>query len=257
MQLYLGDCLEVMRSMPDKSVDAVITDPPYSSGGAFRSDRTASTSSKYLGSHGNPPAVEHEFSGDSRDSLGWAFWATLWLTVAYNKTKAGGFCIVFTDWRQLPNLTNTIQASGWVWRGIGVWDKINARPMSGRFSHQAEYFVWATKGAIGWDYSLPCLPGVISMQSPTTKERVHQTEKPVELIKKLSEVTRVGTTILDPFMGSGTTGVACVQTGRNFIGIEIDQQYFDVAAKRISDALNQPRLFDNVSQEQSKQECML
>ena len=80
------------------------------------------------------------------------------------------------------------------------------------------------------------------MQSPTTKERVHQTEKPVELIKKLSEVTRVGTTILDPFMGSGTTGVACVQTGRNFIGIEIDPTSYAIAEKRIAEAQMQPGL---------------
>lgn len=242
--LYLGDCLDVMKGMPDASVDCVLTDPPYSSGGAFRSDRTSSTSSKYLGSHGRAPSVEHEFSGDNRDALGWGFWATLWLTQCFYKTKPGGFCIMFTDWRQLPNASNVFQAAGWVWRGIGVWDKMNARPMSGRFSHQAEYFVWGTKGAIGWDFELPSLPGVFSIQAPGANTRQHQTEKPVALISRMLEVAPKDAVVIDPFMGSGTTGVACVQTGRNFIGIEIDPHYFAIAEKRIRDAQAQPTLWE-------------
>ena len=240
-QVITGDCLDVMRTLAAGSVDAVVTDPPYSSGGAFRSDRAAPTSSKYLGAYGKPPAVSRDFSGDSRDSLGWALWATLWLSSGLKLMTPGGFGVVFTDWRQLPNLTSVIQAAGFVWRGIGVWDKINARPMSGRFSHQAEYFVWGTNGPIGWDYKLPSLPGVISIATPTTKTRVHQTEKPVGLMAKILEITRPGDLILDPFCGSGTTGVACVQTGRRFIGIEIDPGYADIARARITKAAEQAR----------------
>ena len=71
----------------------------------------------------------------------------------------------------------------------------------------------------------------------------HPTQKPLSLIKKLvCEFTNEGDTILDPFMGSGTTGVACVQTGRNFIGIEIDPTYFAIAERRIKEAEAQPRL---------------
>ena len=72
----------------------------------------------------------------------------------------------------------------------------------------------------------------------------HKSQKPIQLLTKLSlQFTKEGDTILDPFIGSGTTGVACVQTGRNFIGIEIDEKYFSIAQRRIKDALQQPNLF--------------
>jgi len=242
VKLYLGDCLDVMREMPTGSVNAVVTDPPYSSGGAFRSDRAASTSSKYLGAYGKPPAVEHEFSGDSRDGRGWAMWATLCLGAAYRLATDEAFCMVFTDWRQLPGCTDVIQAAGWVWRGIVVWDKVRGRPMAGRFSHQAEYVVWGTKGPVPWDYSRPCLKGVYTGETVPAKGRLHQTEKPVGLMEHLLAATSSSAIVLDPFMGSGTTGVACVQTGRNFIGIEIDPTYFAIAEKRIKEAQMQQTL---------------
>jgi site-specific DNA-methyltransferase (adenine-specific) len=246
--LHLGDCLDFMRTLPAGSVDAVITDPPYSSGGSFRSDRTNSTASKYLGSYGSTTAGKlGEVIGDSRDALGWAFWATLWASAAYNVVKVGGFCLMFSDWRQLPNATNVLQAAGFVWRGIAVWDKGGSvRPMSGRFAHQAEYVLWGTKGPIPWDYSKPWHKGVFTSGSVSSKERNHQTEKPTDVMKWLIEITDEGQTILDPFMGSGTTGVACVQTGHNFIGCEIDPGYFEIARKRIAQAQAQPSLLEAI-----------
>jgi len=234
-----GDCLEVLRGMPDASVDAVVTDPPYSSGGAFRGDRTGSTSSKYLGSYNSTTAGQlPEVIGDTRDSLGWAMWATLWLSQCYRVTKPGMPCVVFTDWRQLPNCSAVFQAAGWVWRGIVVWDKGGAcRPMSGRFSHQCEYAVWGTRGAIGWDYERPSLSGAFRHSPPSSKNRQHQTEKPVSLMVDMLGVCLESSTVLDPFCGSGTTGVACVQTGRKFIGIELDPGYCDIARRRIADAV--------------------
>jgi len=81
----------------------------------------------------------------------------------------------------------------------------------------------------------------VGANAKDTPIRVHPTQKPIELMKWCIDMVE-GATILDPFMGSGTTGVACVQTGRNFIGIEIDPTYFAIAEKRIKDAQMQPRL---------------
>ena len=80
------------------------------------------------------------------------------------------------------------------------------------------------------------------------REKVdHPTQKPVALMRHLVELFTVeGDTVLDPFMGSGTTGVACVQTGRNFIGVEIDEGYFNIAKKRIEQAQMQQNLFDHI-----------
>ena len=86
-------------------------------------------------------------------------------------------------------------------------------------------------------------PVVPEPEKQDIKKRVHPTQKPIELMVKIIEdFTHKGDTILDPFMGSGTTGVACVQTGRNFVGIEIDPTYYAIAEKRIKDAQMQMRL---------------
>ena len=85
--------------------------------------------------------------------------------------------------------------------------------------------------------------GLFGTEKQDVKKRVHPTQKPIELMSKIiQDFTKEGDTILDPFMGSGTTGVACVQTGRNFIGIEIDPTYFAIAERRIKEAQMQPTL---------------
>jgi site-specific DNA-methyltransferase (adenine-specific) len=239
--LYLGDCLEIIPTLG--KVDAVITDPPYSSGGAFRSDRDRSTEKKYLGAYGKPAAVQIDFSGDNRDALGWGYWATMWLSLCLRRMGRGSPVVVFTDWRQLPNASNVLQAAGYSWRGVGVWDKGSARPMSGRFMHQAEYFVWGTVGAMPWDFEAPCLPGVFKFQSPSAQDREHQTEKPLQLMEEIVRIAPVGGTVLDPFMGSGTTGAACMAQNRPFIGIELEPKYFDIACEKLTNAQRQERLF--------------
>ena len=244
--LHNGDCLPFLLELESGSIDAVITDPPYSSGGAFRSDRTNSTASKYLGSHGVKTQGQTlpEVLGDSRDTLGWAFWATLWATACHHALKESGVFMLFSDWRQLPNATNVIQAAGFVWRGIAVWDKGgSSRPMSGRFSHQAEYIVWGTKGAIGWDYEKESHRGVFTSNTVPAGDREHQTEKPLDVMSWLLGITEVGDTVLDPFMGSGTTGIACMRLGRKFVGCELSPEYFPVAEKRIREASLQQNLF--------------
>ena len=238
-ELWHGDCLEILPTLG--KVGAVISDPPYSSGGAFRADRAGSTAKKYMGSYGRPAAVDIDVVGDSRDSLGWAFWATLWLSQCHRLLEDGAPCVIFSDWRQLPNATNVLQAAGFVWRGVGVWSKPGYRPMAGRFAHQAEYFPWGTKGAKPWDYSQECLPGVFEHAAPG-KEREHQTEKPVSLMGQIVKIAPPHLPVLDPFMGAATTGVAAIASGRPFVGIEIDLQYFDIACERISRAQAQGSL---------------
>jgi site-specific DNA-methyltransferase (adenine-specific) len=251
--LYLGDCLEILPTL--EGVDAVVTDPPYSSGGAFRGDRTQSTLAKYQSS--GVQKVHALFSGDNRDQRSWAYWVALWLGAAMRSTTPGGMSCLFTDWRQLPSLTDAVQAAGWVWRGVAVWDKQNARPMPNRFTAQAEFIVWATNGprstiAEGASYH----DGVFRVTAPPTAEREHSTQKPIGLLEYLVAVAPHGGTVLDPFMGSGTTGVACANLGRKFIGIEIEPKYFDISCKRIEDAYKQPSLFDDEPQPQPVQTDM-
>lgn len=242
--LHLGDCLEYLRTLPDGSVDAVVTDPPYSSGGMVRGDRMMSTRDKYQSS--DVVTEFATFTGDNRDQRGFAYWCALWLSEARRVTKQGGMLCIFTDWRQLPTTTDAIQAGGWVWRGIVPWDKVVARPMPGRFRAQAEYMVWGTNGPR--DFSTKDEPeygvGVFRHQTTPTDEREHSTQKPVELLKDIVVVAcPEGTTILDPFAGSGTTGVAAIRMGRNFIGCEISPEYHAIATRRLKEAEQADGLF--------------
>ena len=79
-----------------------------------------------------------------------------------------------------------------------------------------------------------CLPGYYRYNNVSSKDRLHQTEKPIQLIMDLLEIVPKGTTVLDPFMGAGTTAVACLRTGRNFIGFELSKEYHAIATERIA-----------------------
>ena len=229
--LYRGDCLKVMATLPAESVDIVITDPPYSSGGMTAAERSRSTQSKYITSDAKKRCAN--FSGDNRDQRSYLIWSTLWMSSAMSILKPGGIFATFTDWRQLPITTDAVQVTGFVWRGVGVWAKKTARPQIGRYTNQCEYVVWGTKGdrpLIG-----KTAPGVVFASYPPSAKRQHITEKPVEVCEWLLSVTNEGDTVLDPFMGSGSLGVACRQLGRQYIGIELSDHYFSVACERIKE----------------------
>jgi len=231
-----------IRSLPDACVDALICDPPYSSGGLFRGDRAAPTTVKYV--RGDALDKRIEFTGDNRDQRSFLAWCSLWLSEALRVCKPGAPIVVFTDWRQLPTITDAIQAGGWVWRGIVPWDKTEAtRPAKGRFRAQAEYAVWGSNGPMPTERGVGVLPGVV--RCPNTKaERFHQTTKPVELMRFFSRICVPGGVILDPFTGSGSTGLGAVAEGRRFIGCELHPEYVEIARKRLTEATEQLSFLD-------------
>lgn len=231
-----GEALSTLAGLPAESVDAVVTDPPYSSGGAFRSDRVAAPETKYLtsGSAGHAGAYG-TFSGDSRDQRAFRYWEALWLSEALRVARPGAPVAVFTDWRQLPTTVDAVQAGGWIWRGIAVWAKTVARPVRGGFRAQAEYIVWGTKGPSRKD-SEEFLPGVITVAPVASAVRRHATEKPLEVMAVCVRLAPPGGVVLDPFAGSGSTGVAALSQGRRFLGVELSEQYAAVARERLAQA---------------------
>lgn len=161
------DALIVLRQMPPGIADALITDPPYSSGGQFRGDRAQDTRNKYLTS-GDIAAdyAKHSFTGDNLDQRSWTSWTAEWLNLARAVTKPGGVAAIFTDWRQLGALTDAVQWAGWIWRGIMVWDKKNSRPQPGRPKQQCEFIVWASNGPLDVKRNAPYMPGIFVAPPP-------------------------------------------------------------------------------------------
>lgn len=229
-----GDAFAVLSGLPSASVDAVITDPPYSSGGQFRGDRLQKVKAKYVQTDSASGHALPEFGGDSRDQRGYLRWCTLWLAECLRVTKPGGVCALFTDWRQLPVTTDALQAGGWVWRGIVPWHKPNGRNTQGRFANTCEYVVWGTNGPRSPNAIPGALPGFFQVNTP--RDREHITQKPVEILRELVRIAPRGGLILDPFAGSGTTGVAAVLEGRDVIAVEHSEHWCDVARERITAA---------------------
>lgn len=227
--LYQGDALAVLRELPNTGVDAVVTDPPYSSGGQSTAARKADPADKYpsSGTKWRYPAM----LGDTKDQRSYLAWAALWLSECWRIAKDGAPLLVFSDWRQVPIMSDAVQAAGWTWRGLVVWDKLSGRPQKGQFRGQTEFVLFASKGRFTLA-TVRCLPGVFHYSSDV--RRLHLTAKPEPLLRDLLEVTKPGGLVLDPFMGGGTTGLACMGTGRRFVGVELSEEYYRIAAERMA-----------------------
>lgn len=231
--LYRGDVLATLRTLPDNSVDAVLADPPYSSGGAYRGDRALqSTTRKYVSTGAR--VVGPAYTGDNRDQRSYLAWCTLWLAEALRVARPGALVLMWSDWRQLPTATDAIQAGGWVWRGVVPWVKPShrSRPVAGGFWNQTEYFVWGSAGPMRPDYTT-CLPGVVNAAAPRA-DRVYITEKPREVADLAVQAAPPGGTVLDLFTGSGTFLAAARRAGRTAIGVEQDPDACAVAVEYLA-----------------------
>lgn len=250
-RLFRGEALAVLRSLPTASVEALITDPPYSSGGMVRGDRAVpGNHRKYSGTITEAGTLP-EFSGDSRDQRAYAYWCALWLSESLRVVKPGGVALLFTDWRQLPSTTDALQSGGFVWRGVVPWVKRSYRPQSGRLAAQCEYVVWGSAGPMPVDHSAPTHAGFFEGNPP--RERDHITQKPIEVMRELVKIVPEDGVVLDPFMGSGTTAVAAIIERRRFVGVEMTEHFAAVAERRVREACGrsvpgheQPSLLDQL-----------
>lgn len=225
-QLWHGNALEVLPII-NEPIDALICDPPYSSGGLFRGDRAAVPSKKYQSNEN--AGIYPEFSGDNRDQRSYAYWSVLWMQQCHRMMREGALALVFTDWRQLPTTTDSFQAAGFVWRGLIPWDKTeSSRPRDGGYRGQCEYLVWGSVGPITPTGIFG--PGIVR-HAVTSEPKLHIAGKPSRVFEDV--IKPCGATILDPFLGSGPCALAAMRTGRRYIGIEISRPVFDTAVARL------------------------
>lgn len=230
-----GDALLLLRDVADNSIDAVVTDPPYSSGGAFRSDRGGSARAKYLTTGSASVDRLPEFYGDNRTERGLLLWSSLWLSEAWRVSRQGAALAVFCDWRSLPVVSDALQSGGWSWRGTGVWIKPpgKSRPTAGGLWNDTEYVLWGSKGP---RVEGECLPGTWQCAAPSSATRLHVTEKPRQILNDLVRLAPPDGIVLDPFMGSGSTGIAAITQGRRFVGFELSPEYHRIASERLAAA---------------------
>ncbi len=274
-RLICGEALAELRKLDTASVDALITDPPYSSGGMFRGDRAQDPGDKYEQS--GTINRRRSFDGDVKDQMSWVMWCQTWLAECRRVMRPGAPFCVFVDWRQLPALTFAVQLADLVWRGVVSWDKGPASrcPGPGRFRHQCEFIVWGSNGPMPHRHDVGVLAGshtvpdalepmeaadlarafglatpvdLMPGEEPTPAaeqlpggytvpvrqdDKHHITGKPTELLRRIVKITSPGGVVMDPFMGSGTTGVAAQELGFGFVGIERDPHHWRTAHRRI------------------------
>ena len=220
--LMLGDCLERMKEIPDRSADLVLTDIPY--GEVNRSSGGLRTLDK---------GIADTFDNGLIPSI-----------AAHLHRVAKGAIYVFCGTMQISTLCNEFTNLGMTVR-VGAWNKTNPSPMNGSrlWISGLEFCVFARKAnSVHNEHCKKAL-----WDAPSGRSKIHPTQKPLGLFERLVLASsNVGGIVFDPFMGSGTTGVACVNTGRRFIGIERDPDYFQIARDRIAAARsNAPAANDN------------
>ncbi|MGP3914292.1 DNA-methyltransferase [Nonomuraea sp. 10N515B] len=233
--IHHGDALAILPTLPDNSIDLVLADPPYNSGGRTSSERAQQTArDKYVSSDAGHALAD--FAGDNRDQRGYTYWLTLILAEALRLSRPGSSCLVFCDWRQTAATSDALQAAGWTWRGIIPWRKPISRPQRDGFRRECEYILWGSHGAPVRHDTPIYLPGLVEGSQPRGRERQHITQKPVSVLRELMRICPAGGTVLDPFAGSGSTGVAALAEGRSFVGVELTEHYADIARQRLAEA---------------------
>ena len=214
--LMYGDCLERMNEIPEAWVDAVICDPPYLVGAV---------------SVGNSKSK----SGTWADMENSAYWFSAWISSAKRTLKDTGHFAIFCNWRTLPTMIRALSLSGLSASSCMVWDKEwigPAGPSQLRGRYELVILSAMSKARIE-DRSAPDIFSCKWMAGHMGKTG-HPAEKPVQVMEHLiGLLTPDGGIVLDPFMGSGTTGKACQNRSRGFVGIEREQGFYNIASLRL------------------------
>ena len=211
--LYLGDCLEILPTFSVASIDGIITDPPYI------------------------VAVNSNINGKSNpwgDIINASYWFKEWMSHCKRSIGYNGYMWSFLNWKTIPIYQKAALDGDWKIESMLVWDKEWIGP-GGTKGLRPSYELVALFASDNFSIDDRGIPDIVRFKWSSNKPNGHPAEKPIKLITWLMNISG-GNLILDPFMGSGTTGVACIQTERKFIGIEIDPTYYAIAEKRIRQA---------------------
>lgn len=245
VQLFHGDCLEVMKSIPDGSIDAVMTDPPYN----ISQDCTSLDRSKFKNEkmRRNRKTSLDYGDWDKKERSEFFSFTENWYAECSRVLKDGGAFISFFSKQDISLLAWLGEEHGIRFRTFFDMIKTNPMPSVYRRNYLSaiETAFVGSKGDSSWVFNFTTQQGMRNYFLTPNKsiygETDHPCEKPVDLMRHFVRIhTNEGMTVLDPFMGSGTTGVACIMEGRNFIGIESDAKWFETGNRRIEEEKNKP-----------------
>ena len=227
-KLINDDAIDFMKTLEDESVDLIVTDPPYkvtargnagNSGGMMRSK--LSMQGKIF-KHNNIKPIEY-------------------LPEFYRLLKDGSHCYIMTNHINLQEMLNTATECGFHFIKSLIWNKGN-KIMGQFYMSQFEYILFFRKGK-GKKINKCGTADILNIPNKKTKDEngknIHDTEKPVELMKILIEnSSQEGELVLDPFLGVRATAMACKELNRDYIGVELDEKYYNIACKRVNDYMN-------------------
>lgn len=247
--LYLGDCREVLPTLASESVDMIWTDPPY--GHSNHDGDFNARLNEHRGIESKP------IIGDGMDEMRDVVDAMLTEAERILKTDCCCCCCCGGGGPRptFAWVADRMDRGGLSFFHSVIWDKINPG-LGWRYRRQHEMVMVSHKngGKLLWANEKRAVPNIYSLMPP--RERDHPNEKPLSLVEHFLLLhSQPGQLVVDPFMGSGTTGVAAARGGRSFVGVEIDPKHFDTACRRISGALSAPLMFTEISVP-AKQEAM-
>lgn len=220
------DYLDVVTQLKkDKTkVDLILTDPPYCVSRDYQ-----------LG-----------FSNMGRSGMNYGKWdygfdQKKWIYDCSDLVKEGGSILIFNDWKNMSYIVEALTDCGFVIKDLIRWEKANPMPrnVNSRYVMDFELCLWAVKGKKKWTFNKPDIipyikPVFKTGMVPGGKKRIHPTQKHLSVIEELIKIhSNENELVFDPFAGSATTALACKNTNRNFIGSEIDKEYFQKAVKRL------------------------
>jgi site-specific DNA-methyltransferase (adenine-specific) len=228
INLKQGDCLELMKDIPDGSVDLIITDPPYKITSRGNGGNSGGMFQKKIVNKGQ---VFNNNDVSIKDYLG----------EFYRMLKPQTHCYIMTNNKNITEFLMAVKDSDFHFVKNLIWVKDN-KIMGQSYMSQFEYIIFLRKGSHKRINNCGD-SDVLTFSNKKLKDKngktIHDTEKPVGLMKILIDnSSQPDDLVLDPFMGIGSTGVACANTGRNFIGMELEEKYFKIAEHRIMEEKN-------------------
>ena len=221
-----GDCLDLMKNIPDESIDLIVTDPPYKMNHTTGSTTGSGFKERWCG---------NLYAGDKSLVFNTDIRFSEWLPEIYRVLKNSSHCYIFCNDKNMQELLVESQKSKFRLSNILVWHKNNATP-NRYYMKNCEFILFLYKGFAKPINNMGCKV-VMECDNISGKCKQHPTEKPIDLLELyIRNSTKENDIVFDPFMGSGSTCIAAINTNRHYIGFELDEKYFEIAEQRIKKA---------------------